>query len=1081
MKRGLIIVSFLILLSLYLLNPSSTGFSTGFSTAIETAAVDEEVLDTLDKNDKASVIVVLKESKTVKQKGFIISLIKTKSSKQKVLSTLSGNEFKKKHEYSIITGFSGEVTEEGLEKLRQDPNVEKIYFDRPYKVSLVDSVPLINASKMHPYQIENQNVTGAGETICILDTGINYTHESFGSCSETEFLNGNCDKIPEGYDYINIDNNPYDDNGHGTHVAGIAAANGNIIGVAPDAKIVSIKVCDSGGTCTSSAIISGLEWCVTNKDNFNISVISMSLGDGGEYTSINCPTDYADGPSLAAAYAAGIFLTASSGNDGYTSGISYPSCNENVTSAGAVDKSDSITYNRGGDLLTILAPGVSIISTWHDGGTKTLPGTSMSAPHIAGAAAILQQYAKANFNLLNQSEIENALNNTGKAIYDSSSNGTYSRISVYEAVKSLTDNICPSLSLTAPSNSTYNTNNSLSLNYTTDDVNNIDTEWYNINDGTNNTLSGDTTFNTSEGSQILNLYANDSLGNENHISISFTTDLTSPAVTLLTQNNSYQKNPITLTFSLTEQNPGSCNLYGSWNGWHINQTKPASENNFTINLEDGDYKWNIECNDSANNLGSGDKNYTIKVDSTSPTVIIDLPQNTTYATNTSLELNFSATDSNLDSCWYNLNNGNITIDNCANTTFNTSKEPNNLKLFVNDSASNEASAEISFIADISYPLINLTSPSEDASIESPASLTYTVEDYGIANCSLSINGTINSTDDSITTSATQEFSVTLTNDNYYWSVSCTDSTNKENISEERAITICTENWNCTEWESCSDSQQARTCTDLNNCGTTHSKSTESQSCSSESDDSSSGDDSGAANSATISSDDEEVEEDESPPAIELPEAIPSQAEEQEEEIKIEEIAKEIIEEEKGFISKAFNTLKKFTGWITKPKQTATSISTRAVDGVKNHKIAVSSFVFVIAVMVFVQFYFLKKYNISLTKKVTEKMSIPRPNIAIPPKIKNLKAKFKDVHKNIKPPASIIQPIKKVTEKMSIPRPNIIIPPKIKNLKAKFKNKNAKPSEENKIQPVKKARESIFKKFNPFKKYKDILKPKKPSE
>ena len=91
MKRGLIIVSFLILLSLYLLNPSSTGFSTGFSTAIETAAVDEEVLDTLDKNDKASVIVVLKESKTVKQKGFIISLIKTKSSKQKVLSTLSGN------------------------------------------------------------------------------------------------------------------------------------------------------------------------------------------------------------------------------------------------------------------------------------------------------------------------------------------------------------------------------------------------------------------------------------------------------------------------------------------------------------------------------------------------------------------------------------------------------------------------------------------------------------------------------------------------------------------------------------------------------------------------------------------------------------------------------------------------------------------------------------------------------------------------------------------------------------------------------------------------------------------------------
>lgn len=1205
------IVLLLLILSFYSIN---TGV-TGFSTAIEEVPTDQEVAKELTKEEKAPIIVVLKQpGASSKITGFMTAVIQTKTSQQKVLSTLSEDEFEKKHEYSIIKGFSGEITAEGLEKLKHNPNVEKIYFDKTYTIMLSDTVPLINASKAHPYQINNQNITGTGETICILDTGINYTHESLGGCTGDEFLSGNCNKVT-GYDYVNSDADPYDDHGHGTHVAGIAAAKGTIVGVAPDAKIAMIKVCDSAGSCSTSDIISGLEWCISNKTTFNISAISMSFGDGGQYTSISCPTDYADVSALAAAYAAGLFLVASSGNNGYISGVSYPACNENVTSAGATTKSDGITYNRGGDVLTILAPGVDIISTYYNGGTATMSGTSMSAPHIAGAAAIVQQYSRANSGVLTPQEVRIVLNNTGKDIYDSASGGTYSRISVYEAVKSLTDSIGPSLNIISPLNSTYNTNTSLSLAYTTNDINSVDSTWYNINGGENTVLTGDTSFDTVEGQQTLSLYANDSLGNQNYITVMFTTDLTQPVINLATQNDSYAKNPVTLHFSLTEQNPDSCSLYGSWNGWHLNQTASAIESSFTASLEDGDYTWNVECNDTANNIGTAQENYTIKVDSTTPAIEITSPQNTTYQTtnidlnfsvteqnldscwysldesvnvtiencastmlnvsenshnlklfindsasnealeeasfatdltnpiinlespsdssfsnsesiqfkfkatdlsidncslygnwdewhlnqtksgitsdtltsfdelklkdgnyawnvectdyannkafnstnytltidattpalavsspenttypdNNSLALNLVATDSNLDSCWYSLNNGaNTTITNCENTTFGVANEQNSIKVYTKDQAGNEILTEVSFTADVSYPAILLSSPSEGASTQSPANFTYTVEDLGIANCSLLINGTVNSTDDSIATSFIQDFSITLTNNRYYWSIKCVDTSNKENTSEERNVIICTESWNCTEWNTCSSSQQTRACTDLNSCATTYSKPAESQSCSSPSTgitESPAATTTGAASSGEIFPDEEEEISETPKPSENLPENKPAE-EKQESPFEVKETVKEEVKE--GFTAKIWNALKSIKGWVISPKQTAMSISTRAVDTAKGHKIAVSSFVFVIAMMLFAHFYVLKRY-----RQRKGKEGIPKPDFVIPPKIKDVKAKFKGVSKI----------------------------------------KESEPLEN--ITPPDEKHESIFKSFDPFKSYKELLKQKKP--
>lgn len=1119
------IIFFLVLAALVLAYYSNAGV-TGFSTATNDPIIEEQVLDNIEEEGKAKVIIILKEPKTPRT-----SLFKTKTletSPQQVLSTLSEDEFEKEHEFSIIKGFSGEVTAEGLEKLKHNSNVEKIYFDKVYTLSLTDSVPLINASQLHTYKINEQNITGLGETICILDTGIDTDHPDLK------------DKIVGCETFVSGTATCEDDQGHGTHVAGIAAANGSVIGVAPGASIAMVKVCDSSGSCSSSSILSGFEWCITNKDTYNISVISMSLGDGGQYTSTTCPSDPIDA-GIASAYSTGIFITAASGNNHYTSGISHPACNENVTAAGAVTKTDSITYNRGGDLLTLLAPGVSITSTWYDGSTATYSGTSMSTPHVAGAAAILQQYARSNAGLLTQQEIRTALNDTGKIIYDSASGGTYSRISVYEAVKSLTQS--PTLILYSPTNSTYETNVSLILEYEAADIDGLDTVWYNI-DGEDIIISGNSTFNTTSGAKTLNIYANDIWGNENSATVSFTidlmpkigivspqnttypintdlkfdfsitdsdldscwyklddgenvvidncvnitlnvsegfhnlklfvndsennevmeetsfvTDLTSPIVLLESPaDNSFSNSNLQFKFKVVDLNLDNCKLYGDWNGWHANQTKTGVISNTLtsfdeIILEDGNHTWNVECTDLASHTAFNDTNYTLVVDSTRPTLTVSSPTNTTYS-DSSLTLDFSTTDTNLDSCWYDLNDaGNTTISNCENTTLSLSVEQNTLKVYAKDLANNEILAEVSFTTDLTYPLLSVSSPLEGDSIQSPASFNYTVNDYGIINCRLLINGTINQTDDSITVSTLQDFTIELTPDKYYYSIRCADYGSRENVSESINFIVCNENWSCTDWTTCSDSQQTRTCTDQNSCTTTYSKPSTSQACTNPST-SGSGEttgSTGSGGSGTTTSGGEK-EEIETPTPQEQPETKTTEEQKPEQPTETQQTNENL--EEKGFISKTLNWLKGLKDLVYSPKQTVTSISTRAVDRAKNHKgIAATSFIFIISMMVFTHFYFFKKYRM---KKLSEDLPIP-----LPPKIENVKSNAR--------------------KKAEKPIP-ILVPPKTKEKKTKIKEiKAVEEAPEQEEIPEPEHKKVLFSKVNPLKAYKGLLGPKKPSK
>jgi subtilisin len=208
---------------------------------------------------------------------------------------------------------------------------------------------------------------GAGVRVAVLDTGIDYNHPEF---------EGN---YQGGYDFVFDDSDPFDDNSrsHGTHVAGIIAAEGNgtgVIGVAPEADLFAVKVLDGGGFGLAEWIIAGIEWAVDN----NMDIINMSL-EGPDSLSLQLACD--------AAYEAGVLLVAAGGNLGVN--VSFPAAYASVVAVTATDMADAKAFSLSGPQVELAAPGVDILSTVRGGGYDVLSGTSQAAPHAAGTAALL--------------------------------------------------------------------------------------------------------------------------------------------------------------------------------------------------------------------------------------------------------------------------------------------------------------------------------------------------------------------------------------------------------------------------------------------------------------------------------------------------------------------------------------------------------------------------------------------------------------------------------------------------------------------------------------------------------------------
>jgi subtilisin len=303
----------------------------------------------------------------------------------------------KKYEYNSIHAIAATMPTQQIEALRRDPRVAYVEEDVIVQATEYDSrydwgISKIGAQTVHETTpmvgvplIPGEPNLGTDIKVAVIDTGINYLHED---------LIDNIDTIKGwGYNFLNPGSLPIDDNGHGTHCAGIIAAALDqkiVVGVAPQAQLYALKVLDSSGSGYTSDIIEAIDWACAN----SIQVISMSLGASvGTQALQDACTDAFVNHNIVVVAAAGNNGAARTGTN-----ILYPARYANVIAVGATDSNNVRAYfSNTGPELDLMAPGVNILSDYidtikGDGGnvdTLFMSGTSMATPHVAGTAALI--------------------------------------------------------------------------------------------------------------------------------------------------------------------------------------------------------------------------------------------------------------------------------------------------------------------------------------------------------------------------------------------------------------------------------------------------------------------------------------------------------------------------------------------------------------------------------------------------------------------------------------------------------------------------------------------------------------------
>lgn len=363
------------------------------------------------------------------------------------------------HKLENVPWMTGRINRKALEKLERHPNVAMITEDIRVKVHLAESGPLISSDAVHA-----AGYGGEGVAVAVIDSGIDTDHPDLQDdlLWEECFLYHGCPGGGFGGTRASGPGSAEDGLGHGTHVSGIITSGHTTYkGIAPEAKIVAIKVIDDLGNGRASDTLAALDWVISNKDLYGISVVNMSLGSTQTYAG-NCdPLNQASAAVADAAKAAGLVLFASSGNDAVSAGISEPACLSSVISVGAAYDADVHAVNWGtctdsqteadqivcfsnvSTELDILAPGAKIDSSALGGGIISYSGTSMASPHAAGLAGLIIQ--KNPF--LSPDDIENILKSTGIPTYDSRVDLIFPRVESVGALN-LTPDPNPNLTLT---------------------------------------------------------------------------------------------------------------------------------------------------------------------------------------------------------------------------------------------------------------------------------------------------------------------------------------------------------------------------------------------------------------------------------------------------------------------------------------------------------------------------------------------------------------------------------------------------------------------------------------------------------
>lgn len=346
----------------------------------------------------------------------------------KSLAESTGCQIKKN--LPLIDSFASDVNSKSLQKLVENSAVKTIWYDGEVRAMLNVASPTVKADNLWDI-----GYAGKGVGIAVLDTGI-YNHPDLR------------ERIIGFKDFIKNLEYTYDDNGHGTHVAGCAAGNGSMSGnhfrgSAPSANLIGVKVLNKLGIGSLSMVIQGIQWCIYNKENFNIRIINLSLG-------IEASQSYSNDPVCLAAekaWESGIVVCAAAGNSGPDPRtIASPGHSPVIITVGAINDNNTVypeddvvaSFSSRGPTIEellkpdVVAPGVNIVSlrapgsfidkknkeTRVDGWHTSLSGTSMATPVCAGLIAQLLEKNE----ILTPDQVKSLLKDTAKKLVGFSEN-----------------------------------------------------------------------------------------------------------------------------------------------------------------------------------------------------------------------------------------------------------------------------------------------------------------------------------------------------------------------------------------------------------------------------------------------------------------------------------------------------------------------------------------------------------------------------------------------------------------------------------------------------------------------------------
>ena len=294
-----------------------------------------------------------------------------------------------------LKGYTADMTAAEVTRLRTDDSVAYVEKDRILHLDQTPQTKPTGIQRIFADDNPNLDIDGTDDVridvdVAVIDSGV-MAHTDLNVVSRANCTTGVCQT-----------GTGNDDNGHGTHVAGSIGAIDNgtgVVGVAPGARIHSVKVCTASGSCPNSAIVAGVDYVTARAST--IEVANMSLGGPGTNTPL--------AQAITRAVNGGVVVVVAAGNNAANASGYSPANHPDVITVSALADSDGnpggtgpalacrptstddvlADFSNFGTVVEVAAPGVCILSTWNNGAYNTISGTSMASPHVAGAAGVL--------------------------------------------------------------------------------------------------------------------------------------------------------------------------------------------------------------------------------------------------------------------------------------------------------------------------------------------------------------------------------------------------------------------------------------------------------------------------------------------------------------------------------------------------------------------------------------------------------------------------------------------------------------------------------------------------------------------